>query len=227
MNSVEFKVDLSSLPDNRIVIVAPHVDDILYGAYSWVEEAINLKKPLYIVYLSSGVNQEKRFSAVRKYIDDKTELFNESDFHFLRLDVFQDGRSDSANLVDAAKNLDLLFSGCDTIIIPEISNHQDHKFTNEACMISLRYRNSLSTKRRVYAYSYIYNHEFIEPNVFKSLSKRFLESKIELLSILHKVDNVLKDEVNSIEVIESMARVSGAKIPSEFGESFRLVIECQ
>lgn len=201
-----------------VVVVAPHMDDEIYSCMSVLQEAIYNQDPIWLVYASHGEHQEKRYEMYGKL-----SMMLGYDLTIIRLDAFEDGKSNETPIVNLVTNLDKIVAVSKALFIPEKSNHQDHEYVYRACMSAIRYRDKLPKKFVCYAYNYVYNHEEIIPNVYQELYKGTFDIKYAFLGVLDRVDGILKDYVNSGKVIEAIARVNGSKIPAEFGESFRLI----
>lgn len=216
LNEVNLTEDLNT---NIPLIVIPHLDDELFSCFNVFMNAKESEhKEVNLLLLSYGESQDKRlseYSKIAKLLGIKiTIIISRS---------FKDSGSDMVAIKDIVGVMDKLYPLFSEIFIPELSHHQDHIVVHNASLAALRYRDSLSPSLVVYAYNYIYNHDFVLPNVYMRMNEEGIDLKIKCLKILDKVDNILSNRVNSEDVIRSLAVVAGSKIPSEYGESFRLV----
>lgn len=205
--------------EDSVLAFAPHCDDIIYGLFSLVQDCIDKDKPLFIAYMSYGDHQDKRkatFEEITKEIGLKLVVLN--------LNAFEDGQSNRVPTNTIVSKLDPLFSIFRTIYIPEPSHHQDHKVTYECCLAAMRFRNSLPSDQTIYCYNYVYNEDSITPNIYISLSEKAIINKTKVLKILDRVDNILKDDVNSIPNIILNHRYLASKVPgSKYAEYYRLL----
>ena len=197
----------------NVAIIAPHRDDEIYGCWSVIMEAIRGEIKLDVYFVTSGKHQDKRIPAY--------SMLN--NINFISLNLFEDGRGDSVSTWDLAGVFDGIVQSHDVVYVNEDANHPDHHVVYTSLIGSLRPRNSLPKHLEVYSYTYSYIYLGTTYNYFKEIKPEDMRLKHEILMKLNELDNILKDNVNSLRNIMIMNELTGTFVGFQYADAFKVI----
>jgi LmbE family N-acetylglucosaminyl deacetylase len=229
----------SFLKKQRLLVLAPHADDEVFGCGGTIAKMKDLGAQVYVIVVSvgdvlhygaeseelvSGNTRNQEFEGAMKFlkVDDHEVIFSDSERH-LRLDVIP--RRDLVNYFERECKLSIDKVRPTMIILPAASYNQDHEAVFRAGFTACRpHIPDVKPFQKIVlscdnpAISWSLEREKFHPNFYIDISD-YLDKKIKAISF-HK--SQMKPSIHhaSIENIEHLAKVRGREISVEAAEAF-------
>lgn len=228
------------LAKQRVLVIAPHADDEVYGCGGTIAKLKDLGSEVYVIVVSvgdvmhygensnkqlvSGDTRYKEFTSAMRFlkVDDFEVIYRDTDTH-LRLDMIP--RKELINLFERECRLAIDKVKPSIIILPAVSYNQDHEAVFRAGFTACRpHLPEIKPFQKIVlscdnpAISWSLEREKFHPNFYVDISD-YLETKLKAIKI-HK--SQLKPSIHhaSVENIEALARVRGREISVEAAEAF-------
>lgn len=228
------------LSKQRVLVLAPHADDEVYGCGGTIAKLKDVGSKVYVIVVSvgdvahygeksnkqlvSGDTRYKEFTAAMKFlkVDDFEIIYRDTDTH-LRLDMIP--RRELINLFERECRLAIDKIKPSILILPAVSYNQDHEAVFRAGFTACRphlpdikpFQNIVISCDNP-AISWSLEREKFHPNFYIDISN-YLDKKLKAVR-LHK--SQMKPSIHhaSVENIEALARVRGREISVEAAEAF-------
>jgi LmbE family N-acetylglucosaminyl deacetylase len=228
------------LSKQRVLVIAPHADDEVYGCGGTIAKLKDLGSKVYVIVVSVGdvvhygekSNKQlvggdvryKEFTVAMKFlkVDDFEVLYRDTDTH-LRLDMIP--RRELINLFERECRLAIDKIKPSLLILPAVSYNQDHEAVFRAGFTACRpHLPDIKPFQKIVlscdnpAISWSLEREKFHPNFYVDISD-YLDKKLKAVR-LHK--SQMKPSIHhaSVENIEALARVRGREISVEAAEAF-------
>lgn len=228
------------LTNQRLLVVAPHPDDEVLGCGGLIKKIKTAGGQIYVQYLTVGATRDFSAKGVSS-IDERqqevkkvAEFFKFDEYHLgftgdefhLKLDAH--GQMQVIELIERDSPVSLERIKPTMVAFPSLySYNQDHQLAARATHAALRPAES-STKHfvktaiayEVPADGWSMHHQIV-PNFFVPLTESELEAKKKAMS-LYASQMRPAPNPRSLPVIESLARLRGAFVSSEYAEAYIL-----
>lgn len=223
---------------DKILVVAAHPDDDILGCGATIAKLIDNGKKCRIIFIAEGTsaryeNLQNDQKIIANEIELRTKYAKEAlseigcnDYEFYNLPC---ARLDSVPLIEIGKIIEKEIKkfNPDTIFThSENDTNNDHKIVFQATLQATR-PNALNLVKRLYSFEILSSSEWrfsktFEPNYFVTFEKKYLDKKNEALA-------KYKSEIKSFpyprsrEGIETLAKLRGMQIGSNYAEAFKLI----
>jgi len=229
----------SFLKKQRLLVLAPHADDEVFGCGGTIAKMKDLGAQVYVIVVSVGevlhygaTKQEKvtgntrykEFEGAMEYlkVDDYEVIFNDTKTH-LRLDAIP--RRDLVQYFERDCKLAIDKIKPTMLILPAASYNQDHEAVFRAGFTACRpHLPDVKPFQKIVlscdnpAISWSLEREKFHPTFYVDISN-YLDKKLKAISF-HK--SQMKPSIHhaSLENIENLAKVRGREISVEAAEAF-------
>lgn len=229
----------SFLKKQRLLVLAPHADDEVFGCGGTIAKMKDIGAEVYVLVVSvgdvlhysaksqemiSGDTRYAEFEGAMKFlkVDDYEVIFNDSKMH-LRLDAIP--RRDLVDYFERGCKLAIDKIKPTMIILPAASYNQDHEAVFRAGFTACRpHLPDVKPFQKIVlscdnpAISWSLEREKFHPNFYVDISD-YLDKKLKAVSF-HK--SQMKPSIHhaSIENIEYLAKVRGREISVDAAEAF-------
>ena len=227
------------LRNQRLLVIAPHADDEVFGCGGTMAKAKALGSEVYVVcvsvadtqhYLADGLGlvtgktrADELAEAMKALCVDDHEILFRDEGHHLRLDSIP--RRDLIALLEREGRLAMDKVKPTIVALPAISYNQDHEAVFKAGFTACRPHipDVKAPSRVVLSYdnpaiSWSLEREKFHPNFYIDISD-FLELKMRAVGC-HKSQLKPRTHHASLENVEWLARVRGREISVEAAEAF-------
>lgn len=227
------------LTRQTLLVVAPHPDDEVLGTAGLIQKITSAGGKVYVLYLTVGDTQDfsdkKHSSALerRRETEKVAKFLKISDYdiaysgnYHLKLDVL--GQHEVMQLVERKSTVSLEKIKPDIVAFPSLySYNQDHQLAARATHAAIRPAETpakhfveTAIAYEVPADGWSMHHQIV-PNFFVPLSVTELEVKKEAMSIYA---SQMRPSPNprSLPTIESLTRLRGSFVSTEFAEAYIL-----
>lgn len=227
------------LKDQKVLIVAPHPDDEVFGCGGFIHRVKQAGGKVYVLFMTVGTTKDfsqkgvsmkderiKEIEQVAEFLayDGYRIAFPGDEYH-LRLDSIP--QKDLINEIERGKDISLQELNPTTILIPPPGDYnQDHRAVSYASLTATRpvpsqYKN---LQRHVLTYEYPYGAwTYVEslrsPEVFVELQREDLEAKSRAVA-LYKSQLKTNKGALSVHGMQTLAYLRGVQCGMEAAEAF-------
>lgn len=207
----------------KTLIIAPHVDDEVLGC-----GVTMLKDDCDVVIMAIGNYQKYGHREHTTVFDRKQEMLEMHEYLGVKNTTVLtnlEGKLDTLPESELVSKLDaILLSNYDRIFIPYPSLHIDHQVTYRVALAAMRLREGKQQESQVLVYEYPFINTFdTTPTgcVYLPHTQDELESKIEAFAFCKSQIKESPSPLNAYG-IETLARMRGMEIGTEFAEKYYL-----
>lgn len=232
---------MTHLKDRRLLIVAPHPDDEIFGCGGLIYRVKKAGGKVFVLFLTVGTTKDfskkgsstidermREIEKVAKYLGyDGYRVAFPGNEHHLQLDALP--IKSIIDQIERGEKISIEAVKPTTLLIPSSFDYnQDHRVANQAAITATRpvpslYKHMVQTVLE-YEFPYIAwssESDRPSPNIFLSMDRETLRAKLKALS-MYKSQLKVKNGPLSVYGAETLARVRGLHCGDSAAEAFIL-----